>query len=513
MTSRKNSSDPNQLLLSLPVAVELIRFEKNLLQMGFFGAHDTRHTNTSTRRLERWVNRNGQKIRVIAEFRGSGELGLPSTSDRDKYLAFMKIAMDQRARVGTLSNPVRFSGYQMLKELGLSFSGENYEDINRWGQRMVDTTITSEKVIYLASRKNYVNQTVHVFRSFKRSGYSGLTGSRPVEQYEVILEDWLLDNLNASYVVPEDFNAYRLLSRPTAKGIFGYLHLWFHASAGRPVEKSYAELCQLLNIPSYKHISKIRETMGKSLDELKQVGYLSNWDIQPMVTKEGLKLILFAGQELLHVLAIAQGRALAAKTGFVPTADTRQPEVLAALAERGISPAKAEELLRYEDSETILEQIEFGEYLMSRHKRSKFDNPAGFLIYLIENRIPVAPSFESSRRRRRREELSAAESEQKVHRIRLEESYEVFVRQEVEDELARRFPDRELEKQIDKIVVGKVRSDERFSHMHSVFQRQIAAQLLRQELRETMTLPTLSEWCESMPQEKLFSSPPAGGRD
>jgi hypothetical protein len=275
MSPRRTSSSemPPAQLMQLPVAVDLIRFEKNLLQIGFFGAHDTRHNNQSTRRIEQWVNRSGQKIKVSAEFRGSGALGLPSTSDRDKYIAFMKIVMDQRAKQGRVENPIRFTGYQMLKELGLTFSGENYEDINRWGQRMADTTITSEQVIYLAARKKYANKTVHVFRSFLRSGKSGEDGSSRAEYYEVMLEDWLLENLNQSYVIPEDFNTYRQLKRPTAKGIFGYLHLWFHASQGRPVEKDYTELCMMLNIPNYRHLSKIRETMGRSLDELTAVGY------------------------------------------------------------------------------------------------------------------------------------------------------------------------------------------------------------------------------------------------
>src|SRR5688572_25777678 len=95
---RKSNTSAEQTLPLLPVAVavDLIRFEKNLLQMGFFGAHDTRHSTQTTRRIEQLVSRNGQRMKVAAEFRSSHELGLPSTSDRDKYIAFMKIAMEQK---------------------------------------------------------------------------------------------------------------------------------------------------------------------------------------------------------------------------------------------------------------------------------------------------------------------------------------------------------------------------------------------------------------------------------
>jgi len=506
MNRRQLTTESAAPLVPLPAAVDLIRFEKNLLQIGFFGAHDTRHNNQSTRRLEQWVNRDGQKIKVAAEFRGSAALGLPSTSDRDKYIAFMKIAMDRRAKLGRIENPIRFTGYQLLKELGLSFSGENYEDINRWGQRMADTTITSEQVIYLAAHKKYTNKTVHVFRSFVRAGQSDHGDNSRAEQYEVMLEDWLLENLNQSYVIPEDFNSYRKLKRPTGKGIFGYLHLWFHASQGRPVEKDYAELCTLLNIPVYKHISKIKETMGRSLDELATVGYLSSWDIRRMVTKEGFKLVLQAGAELLHVLAISQRKSLpevvAARENYF---DDQQNAAIQSLMERGISEAKAQVLVRQQDAAGVIDQIEYAEHMMSRDRKGKFENPAGFIIYMIENRVPVPANFPTSRRIRSKKAADEAESEKELHRIRLEESYKDYLRNQVDNELHRRFPGASLAKQVKRVIAERAKRDPRFAQMHPEQQRPVAEQFLRRELQETMSLLSIEEWAESGSQMDLFA--------
>jgi hypothetical protein len=495
---------PPAQLMQLPVAVDLIRFEKNLLQIGFFGAHDTRHNNQSTRRIEQWVNRSGQKIKVSAEFRGSGALGLPSTSDRDKYIAFMKIVMDQRAKQGRVENPIRFTGYQMLKELSLTYSGENYDDINRWGQRMADTTITSEQVIYLAARKKYANKTVHVFRSFLRSGKSSEDGSSRAEYYEVMLEDWLLENLNQSYVIPEDFNTYRQLKRPTAKGIFGYLHLWFHASQGRPVEKDYTELCMMLNIPTYRHLSKIRETMGRSLDELTAVGYLSAWDIRPMVTKEGFKLVLQPGNGLLHVLAISQRKHIEESRQPETAMDDAPPEtppgeqqkVIQALMQRGISETKAQAMARKQDAAVILDQIEYAEYLLGRDRRGKIENPAGFLIYTIENKTPVPESFVTSRRREQHQAATAIQA--------AEQSYEEFVRGEIERELERRFPGAEIEQKLKLVISNRVRGEEAFRLVPVEQQRAWAQELLRAEIREQATWPTLEEWMSRQEQLPLF---------
>jgi hypothetical protein len=133
--------------------------------------------NPASRRIELIGVRDGNKIRVAAEFRGLEALGPPSTTDRDKFIASLKIVSEERLKAGFISNPIRFSGYRLIQELGLSRNGEIYEEILLWGKRMSDTTITSEHVIYRADKKVYSDEVLHVFRSFIRTGSSTLNGS------------------------------------------------------------------------------------------------------------------------------------------------------------------------------------------------------------------------------------------------------------------------------------------------------------------------------------------------
>ncbi len=74
MARQPPSSQPD--FSAEPDAVDLIRFKKSLLQIGFFGAHERRGKHlASSRRSELWVNRDGRKIKVSAEFRSSDVLG------------------------------------------------------------------------------------------------------------------------------------------------------------------------------------------------------------------------------------------------------------------------------------------------------------------------------------------------------------------------------------------------------------------------------------------------------
>jgi hypothetical protein len=61
----------------------------------------------------------------------------------------------------------------MIQELGLSRNGEIYEEIVRWGKRMTDTTITSEKVVYRAAKNIEVEQKNYRYQTEKWSISAG----------------------------------------------------------------------------------------------------------------------------------------------------------------------------------------------------------------------------------------------------------------------------------------------------------------------------------------------------
>ena len=506
--------EPNQTTIALPEAIDLIRFEKNLLQIGFFSAHDRRSNDPDlSRRIEQWANRDGKKIRVSAEFRST--LGLPSTADRDKYMAFMKIAMDRKAMEGELTNPIRFSGYSMLKALGLSDSGANYEDLNQWGMRMADTTITSEQIIYSSSRRKFMNKTVHVFRSFTRVGESDHNGDNQTVQFAVELEDWLLENVNQSYVVPEDFTQYRKLVRPTAKGIFVYLYVWFYASRGKEVEKDYGELCALLNVRCYQHVSKIRETMGLSLDDLVRIGYLKKWDICAMSSKKGFKLVLTPGRSILDVIATTQRRQLVSSVSSNQILDVRQAEVRDALVERGVAEEKATAICRVHDLSTVRDQIEYVNDEIARDGGRRIKNPAGFMIAFIEDGKKVPPTFETSRKREERrrtlaDQLTARElqSTRELEELSLRERYEGWKRKEAESAIAHVYTASELERRLKQLRI-EVSKDRRIGdaldRMGNDQRRRDLLRLLQKEVAAELPLMSFDEWLEENGQGVLFA--------
>lgn len=521
MTLRKRKSEytASGTLMPISVDVDLVRFEKNLLQIGFFGANDARDKNRTSRRIEQIVIRNGNKIKVAAEFRGSEALGLPSTTDRDKFIALLKIMSEDRVKTGCISNPIRFSGYRLIQELGLSRNGEIYEEILRWGKRMTDTTITSEHVVYRAAKKVYSDEVLHVFRTFRRTGSSNLNGTERQENYEVILEDWLLENLNQRYVIPEDFNAYKQLTRPTAKGIFGNLHLWFHASQGRPVEKDYSELCNLLNVQTYPHLSKIRSTMGLALNELVSIKYLSKWDVQKMSSKSGYKVVMNPGDELLAILNNTRSdrREQPALGGRGESENEpsslngEDQEAVDLLKAHGIVPSRAMRLVASFGSEVVCETVEYLASQVTRGTRKNIDNPAGLIIYSLENSLPVPASFMSSRKRKVADELQARKrlkeqkaAQEEFKRSQDEIAYASWVDEQRDVAVREMYSEAELKIKLISLSLEESRRDDRFRRMPEKAKQEVAYRLLRKELSAEIQLPSFGEWRSTVEQTSLF---------
>ena len=242
---------------------DLIKVERNLNSLGFFIPAKKGRPSREERSRVRTITFpareiNGQVVRQSATIIPSPEHGLPTTADRDKYMALMKIVTDAKARLGEIQNPIAFTTYDLLRHLGYNTGGKNYEEVTQFLERMTATTIKSENAIFSNKTKRYQRDIFHVFDRAVLVGQEMPDGTMAQCNY-VYLSTWQLENINTNYLLRMDFNAYVTLNRDIAKALFGHLHVWFYGSRCRPVERRYSELCQLLDIQKWKHLSKIRQ--------------------------------------------------------------------------------------------------------------------------------------------------------------------------------------------------------------------------------------------------------------
>jgi hypothetical protein len=397
-----------QLLpLSTPEpAQRVVRIEKNLNSLGFFSpatkAKQTKKVIAITREVE------GMKVEARATIIGHHDNGLPTTADLDKYLAFQLIVAELKKKSGSISNPVKFTTYQLLKVLGQTPSGKNYRDVEEWLDRMSATWIKSEGAVYFAKTKRYAKDRFHVFDRVVTAGQD-VDGSIADRNY-VWLSSWQLENLNHNYVLPIDLGDYQKLKSPIAKALVPLLYVWFYAST-KSVQKRYTDLCQLLSIRAYPQISRAKEKLSPGMNELAEVGYLSEWQLARTIDKTDFKVIMARGKIFEKN---APASLFPCRSDKV--ADPRFNSIVSLLTERGVVEKMARRLmLDVPEDQQVEDQIEWIDSIIDQG-RDKISNAPGLYVDYIRAGVKPPPGFVSIRRRQATGEPDAGTSQERITR-------------------------------------------------------------------------------------------------
>ena len=499
-------------------AQDFIKLEKNLNYISFFSPSKSKRGKANPQAAPRvrtitYPAReiDGKIVYPRTTIKPDAQLGLPTTADRDKYMAFMKIVTDRKAKLGQVQNPIGFTTYELLKGLGLTDAGFHYEEVNQFLERMVSTTIKSEYAVYFHNTKRFAKDIFHVFNRAVLTGQELPDGTVAQMNY-VYLSDWQLENINTNYTFPIDFNSYRQLKRDIAKALFGHLHTWFYASRGKPVERKYSELCELLDIQCWPHISKAKQILQPPLDELIRIRYFQSWDLVHTVDGSDFKLIMSPGEAILRVTRPRIGSAN-------PVQDPAMEALVRALVSRGVREGDARRTLFDVDLERqpVLDQIEWFDD-QARRMGPAMSNPPGFLLATIRENWAVPAGFETSRKKqlraraaqeREQQSAIAAPAQQELRRIEIEEQYRLWVDARIDEAIAQRFSAAERGRRLrgfrkeimekypgvyDKAVEGAGTSPALEEH---------AGRLLREEVILDLALPSLEEFTRH-PQGSLF---------
>jgi hypothetical protein len=498
---RRPVTHQQQLLLQTPPSPSrtIVRVEKNVNTFGFF-TPSSKRLRTSSKTVALQVRtEDGQRVQAKATIYPAAELGLPTTADQDKYFAFQKLLEQIRKQVGSVGNPVRFSSAAMIETIGMTDGGRNYREIWEWLRRMTLTGVESEGVVYFAGRKKYARDVFHVFQRSVATGEVLEDGSVAEENY-VWLSEWQLENVNNRHTLPIDYDVYKTLQQHIAKALVPLLQIWFYASRrDQCAERKYSDLCSLLGLQRFKALSRIKQQLGPSLDDLKDKGFLSTWDLAKTTDDSDYKLCLWAGSAFVSPADIRAAEN-PERAGLLTA---RQGEILKALVERGVREDRARQLLiDLPEDQPALDQIEWGDMEVKRkeHTREPIQNPPGFYVYLLSCNYPVPASFETTHKRMLREqaqqrdlESRAEEAQQELDTYAQRERYEAFLAEETDAhmkaKMARVAVDRRIKAHMEKIQEGAPQY-----RWPEATLRAFALRKLREEVAGELDLPSFEEY-------------------
>jgi hypothetical protein len=246
--------------------------------------------------------------------------------------------------------------------------------------------------------------------------------------------------------------------------------------------------------------------MGPSFDELVSIGYLSKWDVLPMITKKGYKIRLEIGSVLAEFLRrhSSSRKALPDKVIDDRVIDAAQQEAIQSLLDHGVVPDRARELVQTYGCERVIDVVDFQSNQAKTN--TKIQNLAGLIIFSLTNNLPIPVSYASIRLRKEAQTKAQAADQRRQRDAEVRIAYEEAKEAALDKAFTQRFSPSQLQAHILATVASRG-GDDLFKRVTADQKQVLAMQLIKKEVRDELEFPEFEEWSDSQSQGNLFLTP------
>jgi hypothetical protein len=284
----------------------------------------------------------------------------------------------------------------------------------------------------------------------------------------------------------------------------------------------YSDYCKYAPQVRYGDFDHVKKQMYKLHVEHRESGYISKVEYQQTTDPEGnsdWEMFYTPGPKALaEYLAFTNRQLPSSKVPEPPFAKAGQgrPEqatlalasscdrtLLTEMASRGITEAKARDLLAHlKPGQEVMDQMEYVDFLISKDRRGKFDNPPGLYVFYIRDNIAPPADFWSSRKAKLHEQVQQVKNAELSRKAQLELQYDEYRIAEVNRFATEIMPPDEY-----KLLFDQQRRINRpfFRSMTNEQMDDLTHRTARAELEKSGRIHLLSfeEFCRSLPHSPL----------
>ncbi len=365
---------------------------------------------------------------------GADAYGLPTALDADVIVALIQLT---KLKNDFKKPTVNFTRYELLRLLGWNNEGRSYRRLDESLKRWVGVTLHYASCWWDNRSKTYGDATLHILESAivlegkGKSHDDDTQVSLPLSSFtwnKIFLESCHADNLK--YL---DVGIYFSLLHSASKRLYRFLDKRFYKRLSWVFDLREIAFERVGFSRNYAHnVAKIREKLQPAIDELERIGFLEplSRDERYFKVQDNWKIRLDKRIDRPGLPA--------------PVPATESPPLLKALVQRGVSRAKAEDLIRQHTRERIQQKLEIFDWMGERKDKRIGKNPAGWLVKAIEDDYAVPNGFESKEDREAREEAQRERDRQAAEEVqhrRADQKRQAEEAKAVDAYLARLTPD------------------------------------------------------------------------
>lgn len=209
-------------------------------------------------------------IKAIWKVLGSEEYGLPTANDDAVVMVLLELSREKR-----FPREVTFSRYDLVRRLGWPDNAASYTKLKLAFSRLNALTIQSENVFWDEKARSFCITGFHLIEEFKLVTKAGR--SKADDQDSLSWFRWgepLWFSFRDGNLKPISLDVYFSLNLPTARRLYRFLDLVRYD--GKPRYRiGLRKLCEeYLALASQRYLSKYKENLAPSHEELIRIGYL-----------------------------------------------------------------------------------------------------------------------------------------------------------------------------------------------------------------------------------------------
>ncbi len=371
--------DSLHTIAPLPFDLDDGRDELNLAEFPLAAIADRVPDNQKTLVFEDRIFDSGRSEMITRRLTisASDKYGLPTSLDDEVILGLIQLTKQNRFT----ERKVNFSRYQLIQILGWRHEGRSYDRLEKSLKRWLGVTLYYDKAWWDKDEKTWVDENFHILeqvtlydqqRRLKR--LRSTNAEPPLSSFS--WNEVVFRSFQSGYLKSIDLGVFRQLEYAAAKRMYRFLDKrFYHKSRWEFDLTEFA--CEHIGVSRNYDTGQLKRRLQPAIEELEAVGFLEVLPVAQRYVKisRGQWRVVFIRKAVPQIEPPSQDAALLIKR----------------LADRGVTPSVATELVRDYPHELIEMQMEVLDRLRHAKERDSIRNPAGYLVKSIrEGYIPSA---------------------------------------------------------------------------------------------------------------------------
>ena len=368
-----------------------IKAEANLLRLPLFALQTKGLKTLDGIECRGTTTRNGETHQFILTAARSTITPYPGPLARAAHLAFLSIATD---RGFPIENPISWSWYDLCKRMGIASSGRSLSQLKAAIESTKALFIRSHYAIYSKPEERLLRTSEDSLNLYDRVSFVGseLPGGGLADTNYLWLSGWYLDNLNAMFTAPVDYELWRWLDRqsPIASRLYEFLIINFYRGMPK-LCINYGKLAQYLPVRpmAYRSLAKQQFDPAFTLLALTDVIETATWSDSK---SDIAQVNIYPGRRL----ASADGRPASplqlAEEEFDGAFEVQELRNLKP-AEWSLVTAFYQSLSGATFSQPTKKELEQAKALLAEHGAKKANDLIPRVVKILKQKWPEAKSF------------------------------------------------------------------------------------------------------------------------